>query len=292
MREFVIMTDSDSDIPYAYAEENNVEVFLMPYTVNGVEKFFDLGKETDFDAFYNKLADGAQASTSTRSPQEIREFFEDILIQDKDILYLCFSSKLSSHYDLSLMAKKEALEKYPDARIEIIDTKSIAMGLGLLVMWAVKMKNEGRSFDEIWEWQEEHKLNARHFFTVDDLKYLKRTGRLSAVQATLGSILDLKPVLTLVKDGSIVAYEKIKGKKKVVSYLAQEVKNNITDDDFCLEFCAVLHGNNREMGEKLMDEVKAFGFKDVKMLDVGPVIGCHAGPGVLAVVMLGKQRPV
>ncbi len=291
MREFVIMTDSDSDIPYEYAEKHGVEVFLMPYTVNGEEKLFDLGKETDINAFYAKLLAGAEASTATRPPQDIQEFFEIILKQDKYILYLCFSSKLSSHHDLALMAKKEALSNYPEARIEIVDTKSIAMGQGLLVMHAVNLKEQGRSFEEIYEWQEKHKLNMRHFFTVDSLQYLKHTGRLSAVQATLGSILDLKPVLTIIKDGSIVVYEKVKGRKKVVSYLAQEVKNNMVQTDCFTDYCAVLHGSNPEMAQKLKAEIDDFGFKEVLLLDVGPVIGTHAGPGVLAVVMLGKERP-
>ena len=122
MREFVIMTDSDTEIPYWFADENEIPVFLMPYTLDGKEILFDLGRNTDYKAFYARLREGAEATTSTRSPVEIEEFYEEILKQGKDILYICFSSKLSAHYELSLMAREEVLKRYPEARITVVDS--------------------------------------------------------------------------------------------------------------------------------------------------------------------------
>lgn len=291
MREFVIMTDSDTEIPYTFADENNVPVFLMPYTLDGEEKLFDLGRNTDYKAFYSRLREGAEASTATRPPKDIQDFFENIIKDQKDIIYICFSSQLSSHYELSLSAREQALQNYPDAKITIVDSLGIAMGAGLLVYHAVKLKKEGKSFDEIVDWLEEKKMRSLHFFSVDSLKHLQRTGRLSAVTATIGSILDLKPVLTLTREGKIVAFDKVKGRKKVVKYLADLAEKCYVDDDICKELVVVYHADSEEQGHALEQELRErLDIKNVWFMDVGPVIGCHCGPGTLAFLMMGKER--
>lgn len=291
MREFVIMTDSDTEIPYWFADENDVPVFLMPYTLDGEEKLFDLGRNTDFKGFYDRLRAGAEATTSTRSPLEIQEFFEDIIKDGKDILYICFSSQLSAHYELSLGAREEALRNYPDARITIIDSLSICVGAGLLVYHAVMLKKQGKSFDEIAAWVEEYKLRAHHYFTVDNLMYLKRTGRLSAMTATLGTILDLKPVLTITREGKIVAFDKVKGKRKVTKYLVDKAVECAADEEICKELAVICHGDNPEQAALLKQELEArMDFKEIWLTDVGPVIGCHTGPGVVALLFMGKER--
>lgn len=291
MRDFVIVTDSDTEIPYWFADEHNIPVFLMPYAVDGEEELFDLGRHTDFKAFYDKLRQGAEATTATRPPQDIQNFFEEIIKTGKDVIYLCFSSQLSAHYDLALSAREQALANYPDARISIVDTLSIAMGAGLLVYHAVRLKEQGAQFDEIVQWVEDNKMNALHYFSVDDLMHLKRTGRLSAVTATLGSILDLKPILTLSKEGKVVAFEKVKGRRKVVKYFLDRIEQELTDDPAYRELCVVCHGDNLEQARLLEQEIKErFNFKQVWFMDVGPVIGCHTGPGVIALLFMGKPR--
>jgi DegV family protein with EDD domain len=291
MREFVLMTDSDTEIPYTFAEEHDIPVFLMPYTLDGKESLFDLGKTTDFEGFYKALRDGKDALTSTRSTYDIQLFYEDILKEGKDILYLCFSSQLSSHYDLACMAREAALENYPDARIEIVDTLSISMGAGLLVYHAQKLKDQGKTLDEIKDWVENNKLNALHFFSVDDLKYLKKTGRVSAVSATLGTMLDIKPVLVLTKEGKIVANDKVKGKKKLIKYLTDKVVKNYVDDEIGKDLFVIMYGDNREQAEELRDSVlKEVSFNNVWLQHVGPVIGCHCGPSVMAALIMGHQR--
>lgn len=291
MREFVIMTDSDTEIPYTFAEAHQVPVFLMPYTLNGEESLFDLGKTTDYTGFYHSLREGANASTSTRSTYEIQCFYEDILKTGKDILYVCFSSQLSAHHDLAQLARKAALENYPEARIEIFDSLGIAMGAGLLVYHAVRLKEEGKSMEEILQWLQENRMRSLHFFSVDSLNYLKKTGRVSAVTATLGTMLDLKPILTLTKEGKIVAFDKVKGKKKVVKYLADLAEKNYVDDDICKELMVICHGDNLAQAEALKDVItQKLEFKEVWLMDVGPVIGSHCGPGVMAFLMMGKER--
>ncbi len=291
MRDFVIMTDSDTEIPYTFADAHNIPVFLMPYTLDGEEKLFDLGRNTDYKHFYTRLREGAEASTATRPPQDIQDFFEAIIKENKDILYICFSNKLSSHFELAHSARIATLENYPDARIDIVDSLGIAMGAGILVYHAVKLKEEGKSFDEIKEWVEANRLRSLHFFSVDSLMHLKRTGRLSTVTATLGTMLDLKPILTLTKDGRVVAFDKIKGRKKVVKYLADLAVKNYVDDDICKELLVVCHGDNMEQAEALKEEIGSrLEFKNIWLVDVGPVIGGHAGPGVVAFLMMGKER--
>ena len=167
------------------------------------------------------------------------------------------------------------------------------MGAGLLVYHAVKLKEEGKSFDEIVEWVEKNKMRTLHFFSVDSLNYLKRTGRLSAVTATIGSILDLKPILTLTREGKIVAFDKVKGRKKVVKYLADKVSENAVDDDIFRELCVVYNADNVEQATALKEELeRRFQFKNLWFMDVGPVIGCHCGPGTMAVLIMGKERTV
>ncbi len=292
MREYVVMADSDSEIPYYFAEEHNVPVYLVPYSLDGEEKLFDLGKNTDFKAYYEAIRNGAQASTATRPPIDIQEFFEDILKQGKDILYIVFSSKLSGHFELCELARKNALENYPEARIELIDTKSIAMGAGLLVWHAVKMQEAGKSFDAVAQWVRENCMHALHFFSVDDLMHLKRTGRVSAVSATLGTILDLKPVLLLKRDGTIVAYDKVKGRRKLVKYLINTAQENFIDEDIYNDILVIGHADNPEGAALLKKEAEErLGFKNILLMDIGPVIGAHCGPGTLCLCFLGKERP-
>ncbi len=291
MSDFILITDSDSEIPYSFAEEHDIPVFLMPYTLNGKEALFDLGKNTDFEGFYNALRQGASASTSTRSTLDIQEWFESILKEGKDVLYLCFSHNLSGHYNLSLMAREEALKNYPDRRLEIVDTLSISMGAGMLVYHAAFMRENGKSLDEVKDWVEANKLHLLHFFSVDDLNYLKKTGRVSAISATLGTMLDLKPILCVTKEGKIVAYDKVKGRKKLIKKLAELTEENYLDTDEGRELMVIMHGDNVDMAEALKEEIlKRVSFNNVWIQHVGPVIGSHCGPGVMAVLMLGKER--
>ncbi len=292
MRDFVVMTDSDTEIPFWFAEKHDVPVFLMPYTIDGEEKLFDLGKNTDFEDFYTRVKNGAQVSTSTRSPLDIKEFFEDILKQNKDILYLCFSSALSGHYELAQMAKKEALEDFPDAKIEIIDTLGISMGAGLLVYHAIKKKEAGESMENIRLWVEENKLRALHLFSVDDLMYLKRTGRLSAVTAAVGTLLNLKPILKCDKEGKIVVFDKVKGRKNILKYYMNIIEQNYDEnDDITTEVMSIVHANNLEAAEALKAMIEEqYHFKNIILQDVGPVIGAHTGPGVVAFLMMGKAE--
>ncbi len=288
MRDFIIATDSDTEIPYTFADQYNIPVFLMPYTVDGEERLFDLGRNTDFVGFYEELRKGADAVTSTRSPSDIAEFFRDTVKEGKDVLYLSFSSALSGHFDLSQMARNMVLEEMPDARIEIVDTLRISMGAGQLVMSAQKLKDEGKTLEEIRDWVIENRHRSHAWFSVDDLNYLKKGGRLSGAAAAIGTILDVKPILKLNHEGKIVAADKVKGSKKILKYFLNIIQENVENAQEQTAF--VLHANNMEMAVKMKELIQEnVSFKEILIQDVGPVIGCHTGPGVLAIIFMGKE---
>jgi DegV family protein with EDD domain len=288
MRDFIVATDSDTEIPYVFADQYNMPVFLMPYTVNGEERLFDLGRETDFAAFYQELRNGADAFTSTRPPADIADFFRDIVKDGTEVLYLSFSSALSGHFDLSLMARNTVLEEYPDARIEIVDTLRISMGAGELVMYAQKLKEEGKSLEEIRDWVIANRHRAHAWFSVDDLNYLKRGGRLSGAAAAIGTILDVKPILKLNHEGKIVAADKVKGSKKIQKFFLNVIQENVEQPEDQTAY--VLHADNMDAALRMKQLIEEnVSFKGVEIQDVGPVIGCHTGPGVLAVIFMGKE---
>ncbi len=288
MRDYIIATDSDTEIPYTYADQYNIPVFLMPYTVNSEERLFDLGRNTDFVSFYEELSNGADAITSTRPPADIAEFFRDAAKDGKDVLYLSFSSALSGHYDLTLMARNLVLEELPDARIEIVDTLRISMGAGQLVMHAQTLKNEGKSLEEVRDWVIANRQRSHAWFSVDDLNYLKKGGRLSGAAAAIGTILDVKPILKLNREGKIVAADKVKGTKKILRFFLSVMEENVEKPEEQTAY--VLHANCMETAEKLREMIKeTVPFKDVQIQDIGPVIGCHTGPGALAVIFMGKE---
>jgi len=289
MSSFIIATAADTEIPYQFADKHNVPVFLMPYTVNGEEKLFDLGRDTDFAGFYRQLREGADAITSTRPPSDIAEFFREIVKDGTELLYLSFSSALSGHYELTLAAKKMVLEEYPKARIEIVDTLRISMAAGILVMEAQRMKEEGKSLDEIKDWVIKNRNRAHEWFCVDDLNYLKKGGRLSGAAAAIGTILDVKPILTINKEGKIINTDKINGTKKVLKHLTEVARENVLNPEEQTAY--VMHADNLGNAEKLKEMLSgAVNFRDVVIQDIGPVIGCHSGPGTLAVVFMGKEQ--
>lgn len=289
MNDYVIATDSDTEIPYTFADEHNIPVFLMPYTVNGEEKLFDLGRNTDFIGFYEGLKRGDDAITSTRPPADIEDFFRDIIKDGKELLYLAFSSALSGHYELALMAKSNVEEDYPNARIEVVDTRRISMVAGILVMQAQALKEQGKTLDEVKDWVIGNRNKAHGWFSVDDLNYLKKGGRLSSTAATLGTILDVKPILTFNSEGKLIVADKMKGTKKVMKYFLNVIQENVENPEEQTGY--VLHANDMENAIKLKEMVaENVPFKEVVIQDIGPVIGCHSGPGTLAVVFMGKEQ--
>ncbi len=290
-KNFVITTESNSELPFSWEDRTGVGVLRMPYTINGVELVYDLGRETDIPAFYEKMRNGATVITALRNPNEIIEYFEPFLQQGKDILHIGFSSALSGTFQNEVTAAQELKEKYPDRRIELVDTLAISAPLALLVEEATRMQEAGHTLDEIRDWVEANKQRACALFTVDNLEYLKRGGRLSGAAAFFGTVLEIKPVLYESPEGQLVPLEKIKGRKRALRFLVDrcaatidrpEEQEIIVCQADCMEEAVAL-------GEVIKEVIRP---KGVRIHPVGPVIGCHSGPGTIAVCYFGKSRAI
>lgn len=291
MNPYVFMTDSDSDLPFSYVDERDISMVYMPYIVDGKEYMDDLGRSGSQKEYFDKMRAGAAPTTSLLPMGAYLDLFEPILAEGKDILFIAFSSQLSGTQQNARNAREELLEKYPDRKIEIVDTLSISVPQAILVLKAYELYREGRPLEEVAQWVEENKLRAQAWFTVDDLKYLRRGGRISAVAAVAGTLLDLKPVITENREGRLVSADKVRGRKSALRLLADRAAENI--DDPANAMPVIIHADAPEDAqrlEKLLHE-RIPGLPEVQTWYVGPVIGAHCGPGTIAICYFGKERP-
>lgn len=291
MQDYVLMTDSDSDLPFALKQQLDIPVVYMPYTLEGQEYFDDLGQSLDHKSFYDKMRAGAQPTTSALNETIYEEYFDPILSSGKDLLFLAFSSQLSGTINAMRAARETLLEKYPERTFIIVDTLSISAPQTLLVLRAHEMYKAGADIHAVAQWVEDNKLRAQAWFTVDDLKYLQRGGRVSMAAAVLGTMLDLKPILVETREGKLAAASKVRGRKKAMSFIVEKTVENVVDQKESIGI--VLHADCRDEADKLLEMLQAkLPEMEIRVENVGPVIGTHAGPGVLAFCFLGKERPM
>ncbi|MBN1776829.1 MAG: DegV family protein [Clostridiales bacterium] len=290
MDSYVFMTDSDSDISYRFVDENDVEMIYMPYVVDGQEYLDDLGRAGGQKEYFQKMRGGTAPKTSLLPVSAYLEYFEPHLKAGKDILFLAFSSKMSATQENARAAREEILKTYPDRRIEIVDTLAISRPMALLIEKAYAMYADGKPMDEVKQWVLDNRLRSHAWFTVDDLVYLKRGGRIGAVAATMGSLMDLKPILTLCRDGSMTAENKIRGRKSALRYLADKTAEMIEDP--AGQELVIMHADAEDDAQRLEELIRERvpNLGSVKHVFIGPVIGAHAGPGTVASVFMGKER--
>ena len=286
--DYVFMTDSDSDLPFHLKQQYDIPVVYMPYALDGKEYFDDLGQMLDHKSYYDKMRAGANPVTSALNEESYIEYFEPIL-KEKDLLFVAFSSKLSCTLQSVYSAREKLLARYPGRKFTVVDTLSISGPMTLLVLKAHEMYRAGKPMDEVASWLEANKLRAQAYFTVDDLKYLKRGGRISAVAATVGTMLDLKPIIVEAADGTLQAGDKVRGRKKAIAYIVD--KCVAAQPDPAESPIIVLNADAPEDAEraKAQLEQKLPG-ATIMIEHVGPVIGAHAGPGTLAVCFMGKEN--
>lgn len=289
MNNYVFMTDTDSDLPYTLRDEYDIPVVAMPYALNGVEYFDDLGRSHGQKDFFDKMREGASASTSLLTKEAYLEYFEPIL-KENDLLFIAFSSEMSSTIHNIFAAREELLEKYPQRKFMVVDTLSISMPMSLLVLKAHEMYREGKPMEEVAQWVEDNKMRCHGVFTVDDLKYLKRGGRISSTAALMGTMLDLKPVLVEGKNGKIMAAEKVQGRKKALRTVAERTAQLIENPEE--QTLYIIHADALEDAQRLEGLIR----KSVPTIGnivinwIGPVIGAHCGPGTVASCFMGKER--
>ena len=287
---YEIVTDSCSDLTLDQVKEMKIDVIPLSVEIEGnVYKHYPDERQLKVNDFYDMLRDKKVAKTSLINVGEFLEFFEQKLKDGKDILYIAFSSALSGSYQSSVIARQELIEKYPERKIVIVDSRCASMGQGLLIWYAYQKALEGKSIDELGQWLEEHKLNIVHLFTVDDLGTLKRGGRLSGTAALLGSLLKVKSVLHVTDEGKLVPIKKARGRKTSLQTIVDIMKEKITNPKEQTIF--ISHGDDLSDAEYIKDLIiEQVGVKEVKFGIIGPVIGAHSGPKTIAVFFTGSQR--
>ena len=284
-----IITDSSCDLTREYIDNNNIGLLSLVLNLNGEVIKDDLGKTLSYKEFYEQMKEGATPTTSQVNAHEFEEEFLKAVKNGNSIICITISSALSGTFNSANIARNNILEEYPDANILLVDSLSVASGQGLLVVKACEMRDRGANTEEIVAWLEENKKKVVHSFVVDSLSHLKRGGRISGATAAIGGLLNIKPSLYIDNDGKVMQGEKIKGKKKVLRFLVNEVKEKAVNIDN--ETLYICHGDCLEDAEILKNMIlEEVNFKNVVINYVGNVIGAHAGPGVLAVLFLGENR--
>lgn len=289
MSEFVIWTDNTVDMPLSWLKEHDVDYLYLSCNMDGV--IYNKEHVIDEKEFYSRMREGAMPTTSQVNPTEAQEAFEKVLKEGKDILYVAFSSGLSGTYNSCRMAASELAETYPDRKIEVIDTLAASMGEGLILYYAVKMKEEGKSLEEISSWIRENALHTCHVFTVDDLNHLYRGGRVSKATAIIGTLANIKPMLHVNNEGRLVPVGKVRGRKKSLAALVSMMEERIGSYRDKNETILISHGDCQEDAEyvaKLAEE--KFGITSIMLNTIGATIGAHAGPGTVALFFLGDYR--
>ena len=287
MNDYVILTDSSCDLPDDIVKKYQLEILQLDFIVEGEGSFHN--DQADIEKVYSKLRNGANIKTSAANISQASEAIEALFNQKKDILYLGFSSGLSSTYQTVYMAGQELMEEYPERKMISVDTLAASMGQGLLVYKACQAKDSGKSLKENAQYIEEIKLKLCHWFTVDDLFFLKRGGRISGVTATVGTMLSIKPILHVDDEGHLINVSKVRGRKAAITELANRMEKlavHPEDQDIFIS-----HGDCIEDAEKLASIIKErFGNDRITISYVGSVIGAHSGPGTLALFFLGEHR--
>lgn len=282
-----IITDSCCDLPTELLTKMNITV--VPLTLLFRGKTREDAHDKTLPALYAALRKGEAASTSAVNPSRWEKAMEPILAQGEDLLVLAFSSGLSTTYQSANIAAEELRRQYPQRKISVVDTLSASLGQGLLVWYACKKQAEGLPLEEVTAWCEENKLHLCHWFTVDDLMYLKRGGRIGAGTALLGTMLGIKPVLHMDDVGHLVNVSKARGRKAAIEALVQKLTELGNGFDNSTVF--ISHGDCPEDAAYLAQRLREqCGVKRVTIGYVGAVIGSHSGPGTLALFFLGKHR--
>ena len=284
---YQIITDSCCDLPAEKISELNIRVIPLTLLLRGESRLDPVTHETK--EVYDGLRAGESASTSAVNPEGWTSVIEPVLKEGKDALVLTFSSGLSTTYQSAVIAANELAEQYPDRKINVVDTLCASLGQGLLVMYACQKRDEGLDLDQLTQWVDENKGNLCQWFTVDDLMYLKRGGRVSAATALVGTMLKIKPVLHVDEEGHLINVAKVRGRKASIEALANKLGQlGLPGKNDLITIC---HGDCIDDAKYLEQLLKEqYGTKEVFIGYTGAVIGSHSGPGTLAIFFLGNKR--
>jgi len=293
MAKYALFTDSTTDLPYTYFDENEVVPVAHSYTANGVTVIDDCGRGAyDINEYYRQMRDEKMMpTTSMPNLAELLAQYTAELEAGNDILYLCFSSALSGTYQMVQMAANDVLPSYPGRRIVIIDTFCAGLGQALLVKKLVEQRDNGRGFDELIAYCNELRHKIHHYFAVDDLDYLHRGGRLSKTAALMGGLLGMKPILHCNKEGKLMPITKVRGRKSAMETIltyAEKAAVNPSEQEMM-----IIHGDCLDDAKYIESELqKRLAPRLITTGILGPVIASHTGPNVIAIIVIGEAREV
>ena len=287
MRDYVILTDSCSDLPADLVSELELDVLPLSFVMEGKEYFnYPDNRDIDPKDFYNKMRSGALGTTSAINVAVFAETMTALVGQEKDILCISFSSALSTTYQSACIAAEDVMAAHPGSKILVCDSRAASLGQGLLVYLAALEKRKGRTLEELRDFVEERKNHISHWFTVDDLYHLKRGGRVSAAAALFGTMLQMKPVLHVDDEGRLIPVSKVRGRKASINALLEKME--LVDDPSVV---FISHGDCFDEVHALGEAIKAKYPVDKLVVNyVGPVIGNHTGAGVIALFFQGKRK--
>ena len=287
-QEYLLFCDATNDLPAEVIDKLDVRIIPMEVVLDDKSYVYDMyEKELSCTFFYEKLKEGKLSSTSQITPMHYDEIFRPILEEGKDIFYLCFTSGMSGTYQASLIARETLSEDFPDRKIICVDSLCASVGEGMLLYHVAKQRLGGMGMEELEAWTIDHRLETAHWFTVEDLFHLNRGGRLSTVEALIGTALKIKPIISVDEEGKLYVASKVRGTKKCIEFLI----NKLEEEAGHLPKQTVIIGNgdNLEQAkalEKILRERDLV--EDVIITNIGPVIGTHTGPGMLALVFMRK----
>lgn len=290
MNDFIILTDSSADLPAPLVADLNVEVLPLSFLVKGnTYANYPDDREMSSKEFYEQLRGGEMVTTSAVNVDQFETALKPHLAAGKDVLVLAFSSGLSATYQSAQIAVNEMQEKYPAQKVICVDTLCASLGQGLIVWHACQQRAAGKTIDEVAAWAETEKLHFGHWFTVADLFFLKRGGRVSAATALVGTMLSIKPVLHVDNEGRLIAVGKARGRAASLVSLVDHMQETAVDPEHNPVF--ISHGDCLEDAESVAADIrKRFGTKTIVIHPIGPVIGAHAGPGCVALFFLANGR--
>ena len=285
-----ILTDATADMsPEMFQGLPEVVVIPMEVTVGDDAYTYGPGGNLTVTDFYAAQRGGKFATTSQINPLVYTQYFEDCLSRGEDVVYLGFTSGMSGSFQNARLVTEELREKYPQRKLYCIDTLCASVGEGMLVREAARKQGEGLTVDELAQWAEAHKLNICHWFTVDTFEHLRHGGRVSAVSAALGTALQIKPMLHVAEDGTLEVKEKPRGSKRAMEAQISRMCKGWTPEEGA--FVLVGHGDAPERAEELRQAVsREFPQAQVCTAPIGPIIGSHTGPGMLALIFWGTER--
>ena len=290
---FILSCESTVDLPYSYVSGRDIPVLFYSYLVDGKEYIDDMGRDPEaLPRFYEMLKNGALPSTSQLNTFQYTEFFEELL-QKGDLLHIAFGSGMTGSVKNAMEAAEALRAKYPERRLIVIDSLCSSSGYGLLVDMAADMRDRGESMEAIAAWVEQNRNKVHHQFFSTDLKYFKRSGRVSGAAATVGAILNICPIMRLDDKGRIIAYDKVRGKKNAIRETLRTMEAHVQDGVNYAGKCFICHSNCLTEAEETKAAVQArfpHIAGEIRICDIGTIIASHCGPGTVAVFFMGDER--